>query len=292
MLPVSRGLEFGRVVSSQIAEDGYFPFSKDYVPTIFPGENVSKIDAVSGLHRRRQLMAELEKNFDTSNYTEETVLSWPVDVKLRWKSLNDRKSKQDIGFLTWNVNGRLDLRGCRESLLRRWVLGGSVDVVMIQEHFQKGSANMIGFLNPDWCHVSSNAVGGGIGRKSGGCAVFVQPCLISDSGFTLPGGRICGIFVGDGLIVTIYFPTISPGQSREEFFNTFTLFVDRLILFIEDKIGQHPVKWIICGTDTNSHFKGTGRPPRRKDDFAAMQVRRFMKKFDHLRNFAHLSSPF
>ena len=93
MLPVSRGLEFGRVVSSQIAEDGCVPFSKDYVPTIFPGENVSKIDAVSGLHRRQQLMAELEKCFDTSNYTVETFMSWPEDVRLRWKPLNDRKNK-------------------------------------------------------------------------------------------------------------------------------------------------------------------------------------------------------
>ena len=43
---------------------------------------------------------------------------------------------------------------------------------------------------------------------------------------------------------------------------------------------EHPVSWIACGTDTNAHFKGTGIPPRRNDDFAAKQVRRFMKNFN------------
>ena len=36
---------------------------------------------------------------------------------------------------------------------------------------------------------------------------------------------------------------------------------------------------MICGTDTNAHFIGSGSPPRMKDDWAAIEVRRFMKRF-------------
>ena len=204
----------------------------------------------------------------------------PQEVKLKWEYLNGRKSRRDLGFLTWNVNGRLDLRGCRESLLRRWILRGSVDVVLIQEHFQVGNTGSVNFLNKDWCHITSDAVGGGFGLKSGGSAVLVQPCLVSDGGFTHPGGRICGMFTDEGLILSLYFPTRLPGQSGEEYMKTFTLFVDQLILVVEGKIVQHPVGWIVCGTDTNAHFKGTGLPPRRCDDFAAKEVRRFMNNFN------------
>ena len=37
--------------------------------------------------------------------------------------------------------------------------------------------------------------------------------------------------------------------------------------------------WIACGADLNAHFQGCGIPARRKDDFAATQIRRFMEKF-------------
>ena len=280
MLPVSGGLKSKRFSSLQIGAVGSFPISVVSMPSVSCGKRVSNTVPGSASHRHRQLMEELKKCFGTIGCSVDKFISWPEEVKMVWKSLNGRKSGRDIGFLTWNVNGRLDLRGCRESLLRRWVMGGSVDIVMIQEHFQKGSTGSINFLSPDWWHVSSDAVGQGFGRKSGGCAVLVQPCIVAGGGFTHPGGRICGVFVGEGLIVALYFPTISSGQSREEFLETFSLFIDQLILVINDKIAQHPVGWIVCGSDTNAHFKGTGRPPRRKDDFAAMQVRRFMKKFD------------
>ena len=39
------------------------------------------------------------------------------------------------------------------------------------------------------------------------------------------------------------------------------------------------ISWLICGTDTNAHFSGSGSPPRRKDDWAAREVRRFVRKF-------------
>ena len=53
---------------------------------------------------------------------------WPVSVQKRWKELNRPKTSDELGVLSWNVNGRLDLRGCRESLLRRWSVCGVVDV--------------------------------------------------------------------------------------------------------------------------------------------------------------------
>ena len=39
------------------------------------------------------------------------------------------------------------------------------------------------------------------------------------------------------------------------------------------------ISWVICGTDTNAHFAGSGSFPRHKDDWAAVEVRRFMKRF-------------
>ena len=33
-------------------------------------------------------------------------------------------------------------------------MGGSVDIVFIQEHFQKGSTGSINFISLDWWHVS------------------------------------------------------------------------------------------------------------------------------------------
>ena len=239
----------------------------------------SRMDSVAASIRHGKLMGELEKFFVPIDCSGTKLISWPEDVKLRWESLNGQKYRRDLGFLTWNVNGRMDLRGCRESLLRRWVLSGPVDVVLIQEQFRAGNGTSVNFLNKDWWHISSDAVGGSIGRKSGGCAVLVQPCLLSEGGFSHPGGRICGMYTHKGLILTLYFPTKSPGQSREEYLKTFTIFVDQLILFVECKMVEHPVSWIAFGTDTNAHFKGTGIPPRRNDAFAAKQVRRFMRNF-------------
>ena len=42
--------------------------------------------------------------------------------------LNKVKSKNELGMLSWKINGRLELRGCHESLLGRWALKGFMDV--------------------------------------------------------------------------------------------------------------------------------------------------------------------
>jgi len=65
-------------------------------------------------------------------------------------------------------------------------------------------------------------------------------------------------------------------QYREMFSN----FVDDLIGVVARIIDKHSVSWIACGADLNAHFGGCGIPPRRKDDFAAKQVRRFMAEFN------------
>ena len=56
---------------------------------------------------------------------------WPVSVQKRWKELNRPKTSDELGVLSWNVNGNLDLLGCRESLLQRWSVCGFVDVGLI-----------------------------------------------------------------------------------------------------------------------------------------------------------------
>ena len=65
------------------------------------------------------------------------LLFWPETAVRRWKNLNIPKEPYELAILSWNANGRLKLRGCREGLLRRWVLKGFVDVALIQEHFKK-----------------------------------------------------------------------------------------------------------------------------------------------------------
>ena len=63
----------------------------------------------------------------------------------------------------------------------------------------------------------------------------------------------------------------------------FASFVDDLIAeVISSSIwGQtnKMISWLICGTDTNAHFAGCGSSPRRRDDWAAVEVRRFIKRF-------------
>ena len=56
-------------------------------------------------------------------------------------------------------------------------------------------------------------------------------------------------------------------------------FVDDLVRVVDKSISEFDASWIVCGADLNAHFAGCGLPPRRKDDFAAGEVRRFMKKF-------------
>ena len=62
--------------------------------------------------------------------------------------------------------GKLDLRGCRESLLKRWSMKGFVDIGLIQEHFKKSGTPLFDLFGPSWWNLSSGAVGGGRGRRS------------------------------------------------------------------------------------------------------------------------------
>ena len=98
--------------------------------------------------------------------------------------------------------------------------------------------------------------------------------------FQHEGDIICGIVVSGGVILSSYFPTKGPKQSVVQYRESFTTFVDDLIDVVENSISGRTVSWIACGADLNAHFSGCGLPPRRNDDFAARQVRRFMKKFD------------
>ena len=44
--------------------------------------------------------------------------SWPKSVESRWHRIQLPKSPNELALLSWNTNGRLELRGCRESLIR------------------------------------------------------------------------------------------------------------------------------------------------------------------------------
>ena len=130
--------------------------------------------------------------------------SWPKSVEDRWQRIHLPKSRNELALLSWNTNGRLDLRGCRESLIRCWARKGFVDIALIQETLKKSGSSLFDMFGPDWRNISSWAVGGQ-GRGSGGCTIFGQPSLVSTKSFMVKGGRICGSFIGDGLILNIYF---------------------------------------------------------------------------------------
>ena len=132
--------------------------------------------------------------------------SWPVSVKARWDRINLPKTGNELGLLSWNTNGRLDLRGCRESLIRSWARKGFVDVALIQETLKKNGSSLFDMFGADWWSVSSWAAGSH-GRGSGGCTIFGQPSLFSKASFKKSGGRLCGTYVADGLILDIYFPS-------------------------------------------------------------------------------------
>ena len=198
----------------------------------------------------------------------------------RWDGLNRVKSKDELGLLSWNVNGRLKLRGCRESLLRRWALKGFVDVALIQEHFRKDDSPLFDLFGADWWNISSGAIGKVRGRKSGGCAIYGNPCLSFEWGFRHQSGRLCGFFTSGGLITNIYFPTRENHQQLVAYREMFSSFIDEAVNVINKVSANKNVSWIICGTDTNAHFAGSGWPPRRNDDYAALCIRRFMKTFD------------
>ena len=81
---------------------------------------------------KHRCIKELSKYCGCIDISPKNLMSWPTSVANRWKNLNKRKSSEELGILSWNTNGRLNLRGCRESLLKRWSVKGFVDVGLIQ----------------------------------------------------------------------------------------------------------------------------------------------------------------
>ena len=173
--------------------------------------------------------------------------SWPKSVEGRWKRLHLPKSRNELALLSWNTNGRLDLRGCRESLIRCWARKGFVDIALIQETLKKSGSSLFDMFGPDWWNISSWAVGGQ-GRGCGGCTIFGQSSLVSTKSCMVKGGRICGSFIGVGLILNIYFPTKSGGKTMAGYRNDFSSFVNELISEVSTLIdGVREVSWLICG---------------------------------------------
>ena len=108
------------------------------------------------------------------NPSAEEVECWPGSVAKRWENLNSRKSSNELGILSWNTNGRLDFRGCREGLIRRWAKRGFVDVGLIQEHFKNNSTPLFDMFGQSWWNITSGAVGASKGRKSGDVQFLVS----------------------------------------------------------------------------------------------------------------------
>ena len=158
---------------------------------------------------------------------------------------------------------------------------------MIQEHFVKSDGYLFDLFGPGWWNISSGAVGKALkysasdrGRRSGGCAIFGQGGLISGNGLRHPGGRWCGVLCSGGLLLSIYFPTRGQKQSMENYRLGFSKFVEELMHAIDNFMLSHKPSWVVCGTDLNAHFAGTGLPPRQNDDFCAEEIRRFMVRYN------------
>ena len=67
-----------------------------------------------GMHQKVEILRHClisELNEYCGKYTTSELLesSWPKSVAERWIGLNAEKSKDDLGLLSWNVNGRLEL---------------------------------------------------------------------------------------------------------------------------------------------------------------------------------------
>ena len=105
--------------------------------------------------------------------------SWPKSADSRWMQICLPKSRNELALLSWNTNGRLELRGCRESLIRCWARKGFVDIALIQETLKKCGSPLFDLFGPDWWNVSSLTVV--VHRRgSGGCTIFGQPSFISN----------------------------------------------------------------------------------------------------------------
>ena len=148
------------------------------------------------------------------NPSPKNLASWPKSVAERWKRIHSPKSRNELALISWNTNGRLELRGCRESLIRSWARKGYVDIALIQETLKKSGSSLFDMFGPDWWNISTWAVSN-LGRGSGGCTIYGQPSLFSKDSFMKKGGRICGSFIGDGLVLDVYFLTkleVNPWQ--------------------------------------------------------------------------------
>ena len=129
-------------------------------------------------------------------------------------------------------------------------------MALIQEHFKKQGTPLYDLFGPSWWNLSSWAVGNSRGRRSGGCAIFGQPCLVAGHGFNHQSGRICGLFTSGGLLLSIYFPTKQPKQKAGQYRCMFSSFVEDLIRVVENSISEFDASWIVCGPNLNAHFAG------------------------------------
>ena len=128
----------------EICERGHVSVlkSSSYVRALhYVGNSNSK-----NVHYFRSRLLEELKRYSTNIYPSPAeLLSWPKIAAERWEFVNRPKATDELAVLSWNTNGRLNLRGCRENLLRRWALGGFVDVALIQEHFKDDNSPLIWF---------------------------------------------------------------------------------------------------------------------------------------------------
>ena len=203
---VGRGIAHGgkkltkewKVSGRRVVDDSMGGCKGGFVPTLSGDrmENARGIPgqvhaSVSSLYKdirchpflHTEIIKELEQYCGRINPSPTQISSWPASVEVRWKILNRAKCRGELALLSWNTNGRLDFRGCRESLLRRWSSNGFVDVGLVQEHFKKEGVPLFDLFGPGWWNISSGAVGEARGRRSGGCAIFGQPCLVAGNGF-------------------------------------------------------------------------------------------------------------
>ena len=110
-----------------IRQNGSLPIRPDGVGLYASSTHGGTVENVL----KSKVVQEIAKYCGRVDSTTADMLSWPPSVTSQWKSLNVPKSSFELGILSWNTNGRLNLRGCRESLLRRWSMKGFVDVGVI-----------------------------------------------------------------------------------------------------------------------------------------------------------------
>ena len=92
-------------------------------PVMTPGREYDMLSQKDGSKRqvhgainflKSEVIKELAQYCGRINPSSREVASWPPSVANRWMNINKSKSSYELGILSWNVNGRLDFRGCRE----------------------------------------------------------------------------------------------------------------------------------------------------------------------------------